>query len=126
MTNYTEAFDKVFAQTETWMKPMVSANQMAVTNFEKIVSFQMKALQKYVDMGLDQMKAAAEVDSPKAFQAYMGKQMETANTVRQHMMDDFKALTEMGNDIKEDYTKLAENSVQDMKEAVNKTTKKAA
>lgn len=126
MTDYTETLDKVYAQSETWMKPVVNANKIAVTNFEKIVGFQMQAWQKYVDMGIGQMKAAAEIDSPKALQNYMGKQMEAANTVRQHMMDDFKALTEMGNGIKDDFTKLTENSVQEMKEAVNKTTKKAS
>ena len=126
MTDYTETLDKVYAQSETWMKPMANANKIAITNFEKLVSFQMQSWQKYVDMGLGQMKAAAEIDSPKALQTYMGKQMETANTVREHLMDDFKTLSEMGNGIKDDLTKLTENNVQEIKEAVSKTTKKAS
>jgi phasin family protein len=126
MTDYTETMDKVFAQTETWMKPVVTANKVAVNNFEKLVDFQMKAWQKYVDLSMNQLKAAAEIDSPKAFQAYMGQQMETAGKFRQHMMDDFKALSEMGTDFKDDFTKLTENNIQKIKETATKTAQKAA
>jgi phasin family protein len=118
--------DKFFAQSENWVKPMVNANKLAVGNFEKFVDFQMKAWQKYVDLGMNQLKAAVEVDSPKAFQSYMSKQVEVASAVRQQMLNDFKELTEMGTHFKDDFTKLTENNVQEIKEAVNKASHKAA
>ena len=78
------------------------------------------------DMGMKQLKAAVEVDSPKAFQSYMSKQVEVASAVRQQMLNDFKELTEMGTHFKDDFTKLTENNVQEIKEAVNKASNKAA
>ena len=83
MTAYNETFEKVYAQAGGFIEPVVKTNKLAVANFEKLVDFQFKAMQKYVDFGLAQMKAAAEVDSPKAWQAYVGQQVEAANTVRQ-------------------------------------------
>jgi phasin family protein len=108
------------------MKPVINANKVTVSNFEKFVDFQMKAWQKYVDLGMNQLKAAAEVDSPKAFQSYLNKQVEVAGAVRQQMLNDFKALTEMSTHFKDDFTKLTENNVQEIKEAVSKASSKAA
>jgi phasin family protein len=126
MTDYTQTMDKFFAQSENWMKPVINANKVTVSNFEKFVDFQMKAWQKYVDMGMDQLKTAAEVDSPKAFQSYLNKQVEVASAVRQQMLSDFKELTEMSTHFKDDFTKLTENNVQEIKEAVSKASNKAA
>jgi phasin family protein len=126
MTDYTQNMDKFFAQTENWMKPVINANKVTVSNFEKFVDFQMKAWQKDVYLGMNQLKAAAEVDSPKAFQSYLNKQVEVAGAVRQQMLNDFKALTEMSTHFKDDFTKLTENNVQEIKEAVSKASSKAA
>ena len=76
---------------------------------------------------LDQVYAQAE-----GFVAPMVKanQMAVANVEklveRQHMLDDIKALTELGSDMREDMTKMAEDNVKEFKTAATKTAKKVA
>ena len=124
---YEEMFTKNFTQVENFIEPVLKANKLAVTNFEKLVNFQMSAWQSYMDLGIEQLKAAAEVNSPQTLQAFMSKQIETGNVLRQKMLDDTKALVDLGNGFKDDFTKLAEANVKEFAKAAPKApVKKAA
>lgn len=125
-SNFNDVMNPFFNQAQNFAAPMVKANKMAVANLEKVVDFQLKTWQKYTEMSLDAIKAAAEIDSPKAFQAYVTKQAENATAVRQEVMDDFKAWAEIGTDIREDFNRLAEQNTADLKAASSKSSKKAA
>jgi len=124
---YEEMFSKNFAQAETLLEPVMKTNKLAISNLEKLVSFQMSAMQAYVDLGLEQLRAATEINSPQTLQAFMSKQVETSNVVRQKMLDDTKALVDMGNGFKDELTKLAEANVKEFAKAAPKApVKKAA
>ena len=124
---YEEIFSKNFAQIETFVEPVIKANKVAVTNLEKLVNFQMSAMQAYVDMGLDQLRAVAEINSPQTLQAFMSKQVEASNVLRQKVLDDTKALVDLSNGFKDDFTKLAEANVKEFVKATPKApVKKAA
>lgn len=123
---YEEMFSKNFPQVENFIEPAIKANKLAVDNFEKLVNFQMDAFQSYVDLGIEQMKAAAEINGPQAFQTYFSKQIETGNVLRQKILDDTKALVDLGNGFKEDFAKLAEANAKEFAKAAPKTVKKAA
>lgn len=117
---YDELFTKTFANAENLIEPMVKANKLAVTNLEKLVNFQMNAVQAYVDLGLDQLKAAAEVNSPQSFQSFWSKQVEASNVLRQKLLDDTKALVDLSNGFKDEFTKLAEDNVKEIAKAAPK------
>lgn len=123
---YDEIFNKSFANADQLVEPVVKANKLAVTNFEKLVSFQMNAMQTYVDMGLEQLKAAAEVNSPQTFQSFWSKQVEMSNVLRQKVLDDTKALVDLGNGMKDEFTKLAEDNAKEISQAAPKAASKAA
>ena len=124
---YEEMFSKPFANVETMMEPMIKSNKLAVAQLERLVSFQMSALQSYVDIGLEQIKSAAEINSPQTMQAFMSKQVEVGNVLRQKMLDDTKALVDLGNGMKDEFTKLAEDNVKEFNnKAAPKTTASAA
>lgn len=123
---YEDMFSKTFGQTENLVEPMLKANMMMVNNMEKLVNFQMATMQSYVDMGLQQMKAAAEINGPQAMQSYVSTQVETANTLRQKMLDDSKALAELGAEFKDEFTKLAEDNVKEVNKATPKASAKKA
>ena len=113
--NFTmnDEMNKNFANVEKMLDPMVKANKLVVANMEKLVNFNMVTMQSYVDMSLEQMKAASEINNPQALQAFWSKQAETANALRQKMMDDAKALADMGNGMKEEFSKLAEENTKE-------------
>ena len=123
---YEEIFNKSFVNADQLVEPVVKANKLAVTNFEKLVSFQMNAMQAYVDMGLEQLKAAAEVNSPQTLQSFWSKQVEMSNVLRQKLLDDGKALVDLSNGMKDEFTKLAEDNVKEISKAVPKTAGKTA
>ncbi len=108
-----DEMNKNFANVEKMLDPMVKANKLVVANMEKLVNFNMATMQSYVDMSLEQMKAASEINNPQALQAFWSKQAETANALRQKMMDDAKALADMGNGMKEEFSKLAEENTKE-------------
>lgn len=114
------------SMTDMFVAPMLKTNKLTVVSLEKLVAFQMSSLQSYVDLTLGQMKAAAAVSNVQELQGFVKAQMEMAAALRQKMLDDVKALTDLGNGLKDDFTKLAEENVADIKAKTEKAVKKAA
>lgn len=123
MMNSIENLEGLFAPMQMWMKPMQQANKMAVEQLEKVVDLQMTTWQKYVDISMQQMKAAAEIKNIKDWQDFVNQQMEMAGTMRQQWMEDNKAFTEMGLKAKEEMTELVQNNVKEFSKATASTTK---
>jgi len=93
---------------------MVDANKLVVANVEKLMSLQMQSLQTYLNMGLNQLKAAVEVTDAKSLQDFYSKQTELADVVRQKMMDDAKALADLSTGFKADLDNLTKECVGDL------------
>lgn len=128
---YEEMFSKSFSNMEGMIEPMLKTNKLAVAQLERLVSFQMSTLQSYVDLGLEQMKSAAEINGPQSLQAFWSKQVEVGSALRQKLLDDTKTLVDLGNGMKDEFTKLAEDNVKEFTKAAPKapgqsTAKKAA
>ncbi len=123
---YQEMFNKPFANVEGMIEPMIKSNKLAVAQLERLVSFQMSTFQSYVDFGLEQIKSAAEINSPQSMQAFWSKQGEAGSVLRQKMLDDAKALVDLGNGMKDEFTKLAEDNVKEASKGAPKTTGSSA
>lgn len=118
-------FATAVEQTQPFMTPVAKANQLAVANLEKLVTLQMDALRTYVDLGLKQLKAVAEISDPESLKAFYASQLGVAGTVRQKVMDDVKALTELGTDFKAQCDTLTEENVTELTQKVAEVTKAA-
>ncbi len=105
------AIDNLFAQTQPLMAPVLKANKLAVANMEKIVTLQMDSLRTYVDLGMGQLKAAVEVNNPEDLRAFVNSQVEVASTIRQRLLNDTKALADLGTNYKTEINKLTEENV---------------
>jgi phasin family protein len=125
---YNELFPNLFDQPQSYVAPFVKANKLAVSNLEKLVAFQMSALQSYVDMGLGQCKLAAEITNLQECQEFFSRQLDVAGALRQKVMDDAKALADLSAGFKADFDKLAEENISELStQATPKgTTRKAA
>ncbi len=111
---YKDLFAPLMQNTTALPAPMLKANKLVVTEVERLVNFQMGALRYYVDIALNQLKAAAQVTDVSSLQEFVKGQVEVANKVRQRVMDDTKALTELGTDFKADLDALAKESAEDL------------
>ena len=118
--------DAIFSNvSDVFVVPTVKTNKLVVEHLEKFVAFQMSSAQSYVDIGIGQLKAAAEVSSVQDVQDYFKNQLEVSAKLRQKVLDDLKALTDLANGFRDDYAKLAKDNVSEVK-AKAENVKKAA
>ncbi len=96
-------------QAQSFMAPMVKFNKLTVANLEKMMHFQYPALMSYADIGLGQMKVAAEVTSPEDVSAFFKSQM-AATALRHKMLDDVKEFADMAMAFKADFDQLTQEN----------------
>lgn len=113
-------FANVFAQFQSFQAPVAKANKLAVANFEKLVGFQFNAFRSYVDLSVEQLKAASEVNDSKSLQDFLAGRAEVANVVRQKVLDDAKALADLNAGFLAEFSKLAEENVAEVSDKVAK------
>lgn len=111
------------AQTETFIAPVVKANQQAVANLEKLVNFYQGILPGYVELGLARLKAAAEVADVEGLKSFVEGQIEAAKTFNEKLLADSQALVALVNGLAGEYPTLAKDNVAEL---TPKTLRKAA
>lgn len=119
-------FPDFYSQFSQFATPVVKTNKLLVSNFEKLVDFQLSAMQAYLNLAMSQFKAAAEITSPEDAQAFFKGQVEFSDKMREKVMADLKALADMGNGMKDEFSKLAEENVSEITKASKAVVKKAA
>ena len=117
---YKDLFSPLQQNTIALPTPMIKANKLLVTELERLVNFQMGIMRYYVDIVLNQLKAAAEISDVNSLQEFCKGQVEVTNKVRQRMIDDTKALADLGTGFKADLDALAKERTEEL------TTEKAA
>ena len=107
-------FSKALVTSQVLPEPLVKANKLFVENMEKMLVFQLNALKSYLDIGLNQMRAAAEVTDMKSFQDFCKCQSEIAQTVQYKLMRDGKAMSDMTQRFKSEMDHLTQAALQDV------------
>jgi phasin family protein len=118
-----KAIANVFERSQSFLNPVVNTNKLAVAKLEKLVSFQLNALQSYVDLGIDRLKAAAEVSSVQDLPTFFNGQVEAIGTLRQLMLDDAKTLARLASEFQTDFSEQAKGNVQELSDKTAKAAK---
>lgn len=121
---FAEMISKVIEPNQAFLAPLVNTNKLVVNHLEKVLDLQMNALQFYMDIGVDRLKAAAEVDDWGSLQDFLAGQFEVAVTMAQKMMDDTKTLVELGTDFQAEFDKQVKKS--ELTDKTAKATQQAA
>ncbi|MCP5419992.1 MAG: phasin family protein [Gammaproteobacteria bacterium] len=108
---YDAVLSKLFANPQALPNVLSNAGQLVLNNVEKLTALQMNALQSYVDLGLGQVRAAAKATDAKGLQDFYKLQADAANSVRQRLMDDAKAMADLGVDFKAGLDALVKDCV---------------
>lgn len=87
-------------QAKSVFAPMAKFNGLMVENMEKLTEFQINAVKGYAEMGLAQMKSAAEIKDLESARSFTSAQAETASTLNKKIMEDAKALSDMAMEFK--------------------------
>lgn len=109
MTN--DAMANMSEQYQKFLAPVLKANKLAAANLETLVNFQMNALQAYVDMAINRMKAAADINDPASLQAFMTSQAEAIASLQRKFVDDARILSELTARFKTEFDQLARDSL---------------
>ena len=107
-------FSKALETPQALPEHLVKANRLFVENMEKILIFQINALKSYLDIGMNQMRAAAEVTDVKSFQDFCKRQSEIAQTMQYKLMRDGKAMSDMTLRFKSEMDHLTQATLQDV------------
>jgi phasin family protein len=97
-------------QAQKFMAPMVKFNKLTVANLEKMFHLQHSNFMSYADIGLSQMKIAAEVTSLEDMPALFKSQMEATTALRHKMLEDVKEFADMAMAFKADFQHLTEEA----------------
>ncbi len=110
MAKSNAMFEDLFGQTQSLMGPFVQLNQWAVARLDKLVTFQLDALQSYTDLGLDRMKAAAALSKVEDLQDFFQGQLEAGKALQQMLLNDADQLSKLMVSTQVEFGKLAEDN----------------
>ena len=110
-----DAMIQIPEQYRDLLAPVIKANKLSAANLETLVNFQMSALQSYVDMAINRMKAAADISDPASLQAFMTSQAEAIASLHRKLMDDSKVLADLTARFKAEFDKLVQDSLSAVK-----------
>ena len=87
-------------QTKNLYSPMQKFSALFVGNMEKMTEFQLSAIKSYAEVGIDQMKKAAEIKDADSMRSFSSSQAEATTELNKKIMEDAKSLSEMATEFK--------------------------
>lgn len=109
-----DLFSKALETPPILSEPLIKANQLFAANLEKMVVFQMNVLQSYLNIGLNQMKAAAEINDLNSLQDFYKRQSEIVETMRHKLLIDTKAMSDLAARFKFEMDNLVQATLADI------------
>lgn len=127
-------FENLNDNTRKMYEPWTRLNQAMLKNAEKMTEFSLDTMRHYSEVGLEQLRNAAKIDSPESASNFNQKQGELLNELGQKMLADAQRLTELGAEIRteimnamnEAYSTNASQMKSAMKNATEQATKNAS
>lgn len=109
-----DLFSKALEVPQSLPEPLVKANKLMVENIEKMMVFQMNSFKAYMDIAINQMRAAAEINDVKSWQDFHKRQSEIAQTIQQKMIHDAKAVSDLATRFKAEMDNLTKTTLDDV------------
>lgn len=108
---YTEAFKSFSEQTEKSVSPFVKFNQLMAKNIAQLTEFQINSVKAYSDLGVSQIKAAAEIKDVTSLASFNSSQLAAIAKISEQVSDDSKKLQDIAQEFRDELdTLVAENS----------------
>lgn len=94
----TKTLSALTDPTKGLLEPVHKLNRQAITAIEKVAAYQVDSLTTYSRLGINQLKAAAEVRDVEGLKNLLSKQTDVLREVGDRLMSDFKACFQVGAD----------------------------
>ena len=121
--------ENLTTQATSFYGPMGKINALMVSNIEKVAEFQLGAVKSYAELAMKQWKQVAEIRDIESLKDFGASQSQVASELSQKIVEDMKALGEMGMEFKtqvEDIVAEAKNPSEDSKEEAKTKAKPSA
>ena len=107
----TETLSALTGPAQGVLEPIQKLSRQAVITVEQLAARQLDSLKTYADLGVGNIKAAAEVRDIESLQAFMSKQTDVVRSVADRFVADAKAVAEMGVDFISQTAKVGAMSI---------------
>lgn len=104
MQQVNQQFEKTFA-------PVRNYTNLALDHAEKLAELQYNAAKAYVNLGLEQARAALEIKDQNDVQAFVSKQQKLAQTVADRVKGDLEKVVELQKEFADGSRKVVESGV---------------
>ncbi|MDG4551772.1 MAG: phasin family protein [Candidatus Contendobacter sp.] len=101
-------FNKALENPPVLPEPVIRANKLFIENLENLLIFQMNFLKAYFDIGINQLRAAAEITDLASLQDFCERQAEIAQTLQRKLMNDARIMSSMVTRFKTDLDGLTQ------------------
>jgi phasin family protein len=108
-----DLFNKALKTPQALPEPLIKANKLFVSNMENILIFQMNAIKSYLDIGINQLRAAAEITDLESLQDFYKRQTEIAQTMQRKLMNDARIMSDMATRFKTEMDDLTQTTLED-------------
>lgn len=108
---YEKLLSQLTEQSQKFAMPVNEITTLTVGYIEKLSQFQVNAVKSYTDLGMDQLKNAAEIKDAESLQAFIQKQKDVASSVSQKIAEDAQTLAKMGEVFATDIQSLAQKDL---------------
>ena len=123
INQFNENTQKIFA-------PWSNLNKAIAKNAEQMAEFSLSTLRTYTEMGLDNMRQLAEIDSTEAARNFSSKQPDVLSHLSQQILADAQRLTELGSQMQDEVmqvmSEVSGQTNEQMQSAMQKTADQAS
>ena len=109
-----DLFNKTLETPQSLPEPLLKANKLWVENMEKMLVFQMNSFKIYMDIGINQMRAAAEINDVKSLQDFCKRQTDIAQTIQQKLLHDAKLMSDLATRFKNEMDNLTRLTLEEV------------
>lgn len=92
----TEEILTMNVQTEKYFEPVKEINALALENIEKLLDIQLNSINDTARLGVEQLKAAADVKDADGLKKYLTDQAEIVKSLGERFVKDTQAALEIG------------------------------
>ena len=124
--DFLNQFNQFSGDTQKMFEPWTKLNQAFLKNAEMMTEFSLNTIKSYSEMGLENMRQLAGIDSPETAKDFSDKQAEMLNTISQQMLSDAQRMTELGSSMHDEVMQVMNDVYGQTNEQMQTNMQKAA
>lgn len=115
-----QLFDTLTEQSQSFFEPLVAANKLMMDKLQKMVDMQVKAAPGYAELQMKQLQKVSTIKDADSFKQFWDGQVAASDELREKVLADSKAFSDLGVSFLTELSALAEKNVNGFAAKVSK------